>query len=189
MSEGIKIPMNEKIRIPINEEMRVLNEILDARENRAGKQRELIDKYKTTLVSFTLNIPGARKSDSSFTIAHEAGISLLEDELRKNNIKLVNKEVRVTAAGDEAFLNVDADETFVKKITVTIEDEHKLGRLFDFDVFSNCGEQINRAILGLPQRKCLLCKENAKVCARSGRHSINELLDKIYKLIKEDYLQ
>ena len=38
-------------------ETQVLEEILNAREKRAEMQIELINMYKNTLISFTLNIP------------------------------------------------------------------------------------------------------------------------------------
>ncbi|MFC6604240.1 citrate lyase holo-[acyl-carrier protein] synthase [Ectobacillus funiculus] len=63
----------------------ILNEILNARETRANTQKELIDRYKTTLVSFTLNIPGPEKNSPIFTKVHEEGICLLEEELRNQH--------------------------------------------------------------------------------------------------------
>ena len=99
----------------------------------------------------------------------------------KKTINFLN----VSAAGPEAFLNVNADAFAVKKVTVFIEENHELGRLFDFDVFTKTGEQISRTELDFPERKCLLCNNNAKVCGRSRRHSTEELLNKIYELIDE----
>jgi holo-ACP synthase len=167
----------------MNKESRVLEEILKAREKRAKTQRELINIYRTTLISFTLNVPGAEKNNPSFTKIHEIGIHLLEEELRKQNIKLIHKIVQITADGDEAFLTVGSDSLSVKRITTAIEEKHELGRLFDFDVFNINGEQVSRIELGLPERKCLLCNDSAKVCGRSRKHSVDELLNKVYELI------
>jgi len=161
----------------------MLKEILEAREKRARTQRELINMYKTTLVSFTLNIPGQQKNSSLFTKAHEIGIRLLEEELRNQNINIVHKTVNNTAAGAEALLNIEVDPMHLKKITVSIEEKNELGRLFDFDVFTTNVEPISRRKIGLPERKCLLCYDNAKVCGRSRKHSIDSLLNKIYQII------
>ena len=169
----------------MNKEGQVLEEILKARENRAIIQRELISTYKTTLISFTLNIPGAEKNNLTFTKVHETGIHLLEEELRAQNIKLVHKTVQITADGDEAFLVVDAGQWRIKRITVAIEEKYKFGRLFDFDVFNSNGEQVSRSEIGVHQRKCLLCTDSAKVCGRSRKHSIEELMSKINGLIKD----
>src|SRR5690349_21525265 len=148
----------------------ILNEILDARETRANTQKELIDRYKTTSVSFTLNIPGPEKNIPIFTKVHEEGIYLVEEELQNQHKKILYKITRNTASGAEAFMVIDADPLDVKKITVFIEEKNEVGRLFDFDVFSNKMEQISRSQLGLNERMCLVCNDSAKVCGRSRKH-------------------
>ncbi|MFT8349445.1 citrate lyase holo-[acyl-carrier protein] synthase [Clostridium saccharoperbutylacetonicum] len=168
----------------MREEKQVLKEILDAREKRAEMQRELIDTYKNTLISFTLNIPGTEKCNSTFTKVHEKGIKLLEEELEKKNIKVLHETVRVAAGGDEAFLVVDADSWCIKRITTSIEENHELGRLFDIDVFNEDGELTSRTGIDLPARRCLLCSNSAKACARSREHSIEALMNKVNYIIK-----
>lgn len=163
----------------------ILDEILEAKEKRAQIQKELLNMFKATLISFTLNIPGAEKNNESFAKLHKKGICLLEEELKKHNVEILYKMLNNSAAGAEAFLNVDADALIVKRITVSIEENHKLGRLFDFDVFTKTGEQISRTDLGVSERKCLLCGENAKVCGRSRKHPVEELLNKVYELMDE----
>lgn len=163
----------------------ILNEILEAKEKRAKTQRELLNIFRTTLISFTLNIPGAEKNNESFSKVHQIGCCLLEEKLEKQGIKIVHKMINTSAAGSEAFFSIDAAAADVKKVTVSIEENHKLGRLFDFDVFNISGEQISRTQLGLSERKCLLCSENAKVCARSKKHDINVVLNKLYEIINQ----
>lgn len=169
----------------MKEESLILKEILEAREKRVKLQKELTNIFRTTLISFTLNIPGAQKNCADFKKVHELGDSLLEEELKKQNIKIIHKVVNSTAAGIEAFLNVDEDVMLIKRITVSIEEKHKLGRLFDMDVLSKNGELISRSQLGLPERKCLLCNDSAKICGRSRKHSVEDLLNKIRKLVCE----
>ena len=103
--------------------------------------------------------------------------------MEEKNIKLIHKKIRITADGDEAFLVVDADPWSIKKITTSIEENHKLGRLFDFDIFNKNGEQLSRSGIGLHARRCLLCGNSAKACARSRKHSIEELMSRIYQII------
>lgn len=161
----------------------ILKQILEAREKRARTQTKLISMFETTLVSFTLNIPGQEKNNIIFKKAHELGINLLEKELGIQNVNVVHKAVNVTAAGTEAFLIIDMNPIQLKKITVSIEEKNDLGRIFDFDVINTNGEQISRSQLNLAQRKCLLCNDNAKVCGRSRKHSMDDLLNKIYQVI------
>lgn len=167
----------------MNKEKQVLEEILNAREKRVEMQRKLIDIYRNTLISFTLNIPGAEKLNSTFTEVHEKGIKLLEEELEKKNIKVLHKIVRISADGNEAFLVVDAGSWYIKGITTSVEKSYRLGRLFDIDVFDENGEQVSRSGIGLPARRCLLCSNSAKACARSRKHSIEELMSRIYQII------
>lgn len=167
----------------MNKEKQVLEEILNAREKRAEMQRKLIDTYKNTLISFTLNIPGIEKCNSTFTKVHKTGIRLLEEELEKKNIKILHKVVKASAGGDEAFLVVDAGSWCIKRITTYIEENHRLGRLFDIDVFNENGEQTSRSGIGLHARRCLLCNDSAKACARSRKHSMEELMSKINNII------
>lgn len=172
----------------MNKKEQVIEEILNAREKRAEMQKELINIYKNTLISFTLNIPGIEKQNPTFTNIHKNGIKLLEEELQKKNIKVLHKTFQNTADGDEGFLVVDAGPWSIKRITTSIEENHKLGRLFDFDVINKNGEQVSRSGIGLHSRKCLLCNNTAKACGRNRSHSVSELLDKIYELIDYEEL-
>ena len=43
---------------------------------------------------------------------------------------------------------------------------------FDIDVLGPDSVPLSRSVLGLPPRSCLICGENAKVCARNRTHSM-----------------
>ena len=47
---------------------KILKQILDSREARRDKQKELISKYNKSLISFTLNIPGKVKDSPNIGI-------------------------------------------------------------------------------------------------------------------------
>ncbi len=72
----------------------------------------------------------------------------------------------------------------VKKITVDLEENHPLGRLFDIDVYDADGAAVSRQELGVPGRKCLICHEDAKACGRSRTHSVEELQRRVYEIIR-----
>ena len=55
----------------------------------------------------------------------------------------------------------------IKKITVEIENNLSVGRLFDMDVLDENGTHIERMEIGESPRTCLLCGNPAKECARS----------------------
>ena len=166
------------------EEIILLNEILDGKEKRALIQRELLDKYKKVLISCTINIPGIYKLNELYKKAHIIEVVALEKELYNNGIRVIHKRENISKAGYETFFVVDCNLEIAKKITISIEENNKLGRLFDLDVFDEKQNQLSRSDLGYEKRKCLICNKDAVVCARNKTHSIEEVLEKINKLIE-----
>jgi len=157
--------------------------ILKAKEERATVQLELIKKYNTPLVSFTLNIPGPNKNSNKFDLVHNIGSNLLEEELRKSGHYINYITYKEASAGREGFFSVTGDPSIIKNITINIEQTHTLGRLFDFDVFDEYGNQISRKNFNLKERSCLLCSENAAICRRNRSHTLEEVLQGIDKII------
>lgn len=166
---------------------KMLYKILEGKEKRACIQKKLITKYKSTLVSFTLNIPGINKLGENLKKVHEKGIKELEDEFLKKNILVKYKKINSSDAGYEAFFCIAKDSITIKKITTDIEERSKLGRLFDFDVFDNNYKLLSRTELGLPKRKCLLCDGIAAECSRSRKHPIEDILNKINEIIETSF--
>ena len=155
--------------------MVTLQEILDAREARASRQKELIAEYNKPIVSFTMNIPGPVKLDRDVVIGFFVGCRLLRDALAGN---LLYVEEHRKETGCEAFFVVDLPARELKELTVDLEDGDSVGRLFDMDVLDVDGLAISREELGYPRRGCLICTEDAAVCARSRAHSLEELRDR-----------
>lgn len=166
------------------EELMILNEILEGKEQRAKIQKKLIEKYKKTLISCTLNIPGMYKVNETYKKAHDIEVESIENQLKKNNINIVHKEQNVSKAGYETFLVVDSSLEDAKKTTISVENNNRLGRLFDLDVFDKNQNQISRCDLGYGKRKCLICNNDAVICSRNKTHSIEEILEKINQLIE-----
>lgn len=160
----------------------ILYEILNSREERAARQKSLIEEYNNSLISFTLNIPGAKKDSPSYRDIHDIGMKKILNDIDKNAYKILYSQSYHKNTGSEGFIVVDMDPFQLKKLTLVIEDTHELGRIFDIDVLDTNHNQIGRNDLGAKPRKCLICSENAKVCSRSGRHSIDQLLEKIDEL-------
>lgn len=163
-----------------------LMELLDSREARVLHQNQLMVKYKdAVLVSMMLNIPGPVKTRSSYISALKKGLERMELLLGEAGGKVVYKEFRPLVTGCEGYLCVEGLTPLdVKKEAISLEEADTLGRLFDVDVLTPSGG-ISRKVLNGKPRKCLLCDEDAKVCARSRRHDMDQLLDKIAKVLKE----
>lgn len=76
-----------------------------------------------------------------------------------------------------------AGSIFGKRAAIRLEESHPLGRLWDIDVFQDSPEAVSRETVGAERRTCLLCGRDAKECARSRRHDIRKLQDKVTEII------
>lgn len=101
-----------------------LEEILEGRDQRAERQKQLLATYHKPLISFTLNIPGAQKLSPNFALVHDLGIKRLKEELSTQGFPLLFDEIRVSSAGNEAFFIIEADPESLKLLTVKLEEQH-----------------------------------------------------------------
>lgn len=152
------------------------------RETRRKRQKKLLEEFELPCISFSLNIPGAVKDSPLYRRIHTAGLAALETQFH-SAIVYINTYHSVT--GPESYLVIQDSAVHVKNTTVEIEDSHPLGRIFDMDVIDTEGLSISRRDFGLHPRRCLICDEPAAVCARSRKHSINELLQKIGSIARD----
>ena len=165
------------------EEVR-LQEMLAAREHRCYLQSQLLSQYKKSLISFTLNIPGPVKVLPGVPEAFATGCQRIEALLKERLVLIQHMETIKEKTGYEAFYNVDANPDFIKELMVSLEDQDRVGRLFDIDVLRTDGSKVSREDLGFAPRTCLLCSQPAHVCSRSRRHSVKELTDEITSILK-----
>lgn len=152
-----------------------LIEMLDARERRASRQQELLHKYHSSLICFTMNIAGPVKNSPLILRGFQLGKRLLEERMDALHIKPVHFEECSEVTGNEAIYVLDQDPVSIKRITSDVEDGSDPGRLFDMDVLRKDGQKVDRTELGLSPRRCLVCGGPAKECARSRTHSVEEL--------------
>ena len=153
-----------------------LQEILTARENRAAQQKALLEKFQKPLICFTMNIPGPTKLDRDISIGFSVGNWLLQRALRGKSV--LHREIRRNNTGCEAFYVVDMLPRELKQLAMDIEDIAPIGRLFDMDVLTADGVKLSREDMGAPRRKCLLCDNDAALCARSRAHGLEALQDR-----------
>lgn len=160
--------------------MATMQEILDSRESRAMRQKQWLDQYGKTLISYTLNIPGPEKQSDLF---HQAFLEGYQELLKQ--LPVVHSKFFHLNTGSEGLFVVDLTAEEAKEITCRLEDGHPLGRLFDIDVINAKDSlSISRTQLGYLPRQCLLCQKPAKECARSRTHTWEELYHKIQEMLK-----
>lgn len=160
-----------------------LQEMLDARETRARIQQEMIRSYGHPLICLTLNIPGPVKILPGVPKAFEAGLDRIEKSLLEHGITPAASRILREKTGYEAFFSIDALPEEIKTWMTSIEDQDRLGRLFDIDVLRTDGSKVSREEVGHEGRRCLLCGEPACVCSRSRKHSVPELTDEIGRIL------
>lgn len=178
-----------------------LVEVLNAREKRVYRQLELLGTYKIkgkdsekiALICFTMNIAGPVKAFDLARSGFEAGIELVEKSLKKEKYTVLHREREIDDTGYTAYYVIQDDALSIKKMTTDIEDNSSIGRLFDIDILvldssSDVGNianvrKIGRSELGLEGRKCLICGDMAAACARSRRHSVEELQKKTIEVL------
>ena len=158
-----------------------LAEILDARERRYMRQRELMHEFKAALISFTMNIPGPVKNSPAIERAFWYGYNELLAILSQNNILFTS--TNVDYCGCSAFICVDADPRSIKELCVGIEEANQLGRLFDMDVIDNTGIKLERK----QQRACMMCGKPGRECSAGRVHSAEELMLKTTDIITEHF--
>jgi len=153
------------------------------REARANAQQALIETYHEPVVSFCMNIPGPVKTNELIRRAFEEGQMLLLERLAGAGLEVLEAQEIHEKTGDELLLSVAGEAEAIKEITLRIENEHPLGRLFDMDVIGTDGVKLSRE----RYRTCLICGRQAQDCASSRRHSAAELFAKIEEILGEYY--
>jgi holo-ACP synthase CitX len=164
-----------------------LQALLRAREERAFIQKFLLDiaSGSSCVAQISLNIPGWPKKIDGCDRLLIHGEELFREELASlNETRTVSRVLLSNDAGRAVIYALaerdkwnesTAEQLKMKSITI---EESEWGRALDIDIITRRG-QISRSRLGLAPRKCLLCAENAKICAREGRHSAEELREAV----------
>lgn len=162
-----------------------LMEILDAREKRAQRQRQLLEQYRKPLLCFTMNIAGPVKTSPLILRGFDLGLELLEQQRMVWKIPVLHFEQIRENTGNEALFVLDCDALTAKRAAVAVEDHTAAGRLYDMDVLRPDGSKVERQELGLEGRKCLICGGEARLCARSRAHTVAQLQQRTQALLED----
>ncbi|GLB29973.1 holo-ACP synthase CitX [Lacrimispora amygdalina] len=162
-----------------------LEEMLSFREKKVRIQEELRKKHKGMVtMALAMNIPGPVKTSPDILLAFEEGTKMLEQAVSDAGVRMKEMNVVSENAGYIKFYALDCtDAAAVKGLAVRLEENHPLGRLWDIDVYDKEGFSISRESLLSPVRKCLICGQDAKGCARNRSHSVEELYREVERLI------
>lgn len=161
-----------------------LEQLLQSRERRAARQKELLAAYSGVLLSFTVNYPGPVKLNKTVQKIHIAGARAIGRLFIY--LPVLYNELVELPTGPEGYWVVDCPAKEAKRLACEVEEAHPLGRLFDIDVIGRDGVPLDRGALGLPGRRCLLCGKDPTLCRREGRHALEELTACIQQMA-DDY--
>ena len=159
-----------------------LEQMLAAREKRAARQRELIERFGQTLLSLTVVAPGPVKRTEETVFVGELARGIISE---KFGGEIIFSETNDAATGYEALFAVKTGAGQAKKTALEIENNHPLGRLMDIDVFNGSGTPVGRNEMGMESRKCILCENSAAYCMRAKTHTPAEVAEKIKKIVAD----
>ncbi|ACS86003.1 citrate lyase holo-[acyl-carrier protein] synthase [Musicola paradisiaca] len=160
-----------------------LEALLAAKERRAARQQALLARYGMTLVSLTLVTPGPVKDSALYRRGMRAAVTAFATLVQARGWTVREQQLHWLATGAEGFWVVDKDALTVKAATTALEEQHPLGRVWDFDVFCPREGSVSRGMLAYPKRACVLCGEPAHACARSRRHPLPDVIARIEALL------
>ena len=170
----------------IDSKILAMNRMLEAKEKRYYKIKDLTESYKAPVLSFMLNIPGEDKNFEEAVSFHKKYVDKIKNLLEENKIKILFEDYQNLVTGMEYLAVLDGDGRLIKKLMMEVEEESLGGRLLDLDIYDKDFSQISRSSLGLPERKCIICGKTARTCIKEERHDLKELEDKVREIIRED---
>ena len=159
-----------------------LQEVLDARENRASSQKRLLAQYGRPLLGLTMNIAGPVKRSALGDFLFRETLGELWDRIGG---EILHQERVDAATGLEAILVCALPAVEVKVLAVELETKRPAGRLLDLDVIDTNGEKLSRET----PRRCLVCGGPAGPCARSRAHGLPAIREATERLLREFAVQ
>ena len=161
-----------------------LEQLLDARESRANLQQQCLEQYGETLLSLTLLAVGGVKKNALLDEIFAKALENLTALFQTLGVEITAQFIRPLETGHEALFVLPIDATLLKQAAMQLEDSSPLARLWDIDVINRNGKLLSRADFDFPPRPCLVCNDNAKSCARSRKHSFDEIFAEMQRRVQ-----
>lgn len=162
-----------------------LPELLISRERRQVQQQAWLARHQSTLLMLTLVVPGAVKDSALTRRIFNLGWQVLQHQCQRQGWRCAQEKVLTLPTGCEGYLALQADAEEVKDCAMQLEVRQPIGRLWDIDVLAPQGCILSRRDIGLPERRCLLCTQPAKICARQRTHSSEALLGEMERMLND----
>ncbi len=147
-----------------------LDAVLAARDARVARQQAM-QAAGGVLLSLTLVAPGAVKRSPLLDAIFAAALAPLRPLVDDARARIE----AVDDSGHHALYLLDGEARDWKTRMLALENRAPLSRLWDIDIIGGDGNPVSRRDLGLLPRRCLICDDDAKTCARERRHDIAAL--------------
>ncbi|WP_378955766.1 triphosphoribosyl-dephospho-CoA synthase CitG [Pelosinus sp. sgz500959] len=154
-----------------------LEDILAGKEARYNRQKDFRKKYATALVSITINMPGPVKDLPILRRLRDYAVQTV-----RRRLNVIGEEQVNAVTGPEALLAATDIGSFIKKITVEIEEEYPFARLLDIDVFDGFGQLLSRQDQG-QSRGCFVCGCETVMCMREQKHTQEDIQLAVAKML------
>jgi holo-ACP synthase CitX len=148
--------------------LKPVERVLSGKDGRVVLQERLIERSGSA-VQVSLNIPGFPKSIRSGRVLVESAAEFYCKLTGSRGWNPVCSFLIDNGAGPVMLLEIPgACLRELKRIAMEVEDR-RWGGILDIDIIGVEGA-LHRLEMGGRERKCLLCREASKVCAREQRH-------------------
>lgn len=166
-----------------------ITHLLLAKENHYLIQQQLFHQYQRPIVTINLNIPGFEKQQGLYqTFFNKIKIDFLVFlKLNRVNYQFL-KEINDSAGNFLIIVFQNQIDCYnFKKQLILEELKNPSYQLVDIDLYDENNHKISRSELNYPLKKCYLCSNSAKYCARTKKHQLNLLLSYINEVIIQSF--
>lgn len=146
--------------------------ILSSREKRYAEIKKLKQVFNAVITVKT-NIPGNDKKNHLAYYLVKRYFYLIPKELYNSFVFYDDFD------GPYYLLGTNLNPRYVKNELISIEENTKLGRFIDLDVYDGI-KTLTRGFM----RKCYICENPAFICIREKKHSVIELIEFIENKVK-----
>ncbi|SKA90402.1 holo-ACP synthase [Caloramator quimbayensis] len=153
--------------------------ILTDREKRYDLICEIIEKYKKPVLCGKLNYAGENKNNELSQKAFKVLLNLLKDNFKEY---MLYEKILEGYDGKAVIMALNISPINAKKLSISIEDSHPLGRIFDIDIYDLNKVPLSRREFGR-SRPCIICTDDARECIALKKHSFEEVIKKTDKII------
>lgn len=153
-----------------------LERVLAARESRWNARNELACAHPScAVVSLTICLPHAYRVSPVVVGLFPGVCAGVKAYLTSRGVAFPHSRFLSGSDGDAALWVAEGSAVDVKQLCVEAEERLPAGRMLDIDVMDGSGRAVDRAAVGLPPRRCLVCENRAAVCSARRTHSPDAL--------------